>query len=121
MKSKQEILRNLANFTGTEQYHRWSPLFKNVVLTDGTMYLAEQGIFWLMDVIGSLLPLPIIKKEPFLTAVYNKENQLFTLDDGNGNVLYSQDIPSPTFPLDSIRLFVTDGEGYKVIMLPQEY
>ena len=120
MKTQQEILSSLQQFSGSEQYHRWSPLFPKVVATDGVMFLARECCsFWLLDVVGSVLP--EFNSEEFLTATYNKEQHLFTLDDGNGNVLYAQQISLPTFPLDEIKLFVTDGEGYKVIMLPSEY
>ena len=34
---------DLAQFTGTESYHRWSPLFPRMVLTDGAMFVAENG------------------------------------------------------------------------------
>jgi len=123
MKSKSEILNNLAQFTGTETYHRWSPIFPKAVATDGVIYLAEQcHSFWLLDVIGSVLPLPKVKSEAFLTAIFSKEQGKVVIDDGDGNVLYVQEIASPTFPLDEIRLFVTDGEeGMRVIMLPSEY
>jgi len=50
-------LSQLGSFTGTEQYHRYSPLFPNLVLTDGVKFFAENAdCFWLLDVIGSFQP-----------------------------------------------------------------
>ena len=123
MKSQQDILNGLPQFSGSEAYHRWSPLFQKTVLTDGVKWLAQNAeCFWLMDIIGSVQPLPKIKSEAFLTVSYNKEKGEIVIDDGNGNVLYEQDVVSSTFPLDEIKLFVTDGEdGYRIIMLPSEY
>ena len=56
----QDKQSNLAQFTGTEAYHRWSPLFPRMVLTDGAMFVAKHGgtsgAFWLMDAIVSHQP-----------------------------------------------------------------
>jgi hypothetical protein len=47
----------LAGFGGSEQWHKWSPLFPNVTLTDGAKYIADNGgqsgAYWLMDAIAS--------------------------------------------------------------------
>jgi hypothetical protein len=48
---------DLKQFTGTEHYYQWSPLFRSFRLTDGTKYLAEEaGAYWLMDAIASHWP-----------------------------------------------------------------
>lgn len=50
-------LKSLGHHTGTEGYHRFSPLFRNLLLTDGAKALAEHAeAFWLMDLIGSHQP-----------------------------------------------------------------
>ena len=123
MKSQSEILHNLAQCTGTEAYHRWSPLFPKTVLTDGVKWLAENAeCFWLMDVIGSVQQMPKIKAEAFLTATYNKKAGKVVISDGDRDTLYGQEVSSPTFPLEEIMLFVCEGEeGIRVIMLPSEY
>jgi hypothetical protein len=38
-------------------------------------------------------------------------------DDGNGNVVYTQEIPFTDFPLDEVRLYFANN----VIHLPSEY
>ena len=44
---------NLAQFYGTSAYYRFI-ILSNLVLTDGTKYLAEvAGAYWLMDLIAS--------------------------------------------------------------------
>ena len=117
----QELKRNLNQFTGTENYHRFSPLFRNTVLTDGALYLAEKaGAFWLMDMIASYLP---GYKDVFASAklIRSGEGGRFTLDDGNGSIFCTQDIEYSDFCLDEIMLFVAKQEGLWVIMLPSEY
>ena len=50
----------LSQFTGTEKYTRLGFPFRNVVLTDGALYVAEHGgesgAFWLMQAIASHIP-----------------------------------------------------------------
>ncbi len=57
MKSQDQIKSDLKQFIGSITYTRFSPLFPNVVLTDGAKYLADEcGAYWLMDMIASHLP-----------------------------------------------------------------
>ena len=50
LKDKQA---ELDQFTGTEGYIRWSPLFRRMVLTDGAKFVADNGgahgAYWLVD------------------------------------------------------------------------
>lgn len=48
---------------------------------------------------------------------------LLVCDDGNGNVLATQEIPYTDFPLSEITLYVQENEylGGLVVMLPSEY
>lgn len=125
----QELQANLDMHTGTDGYIRWSALFRNFVLTDGTMYLAENaGAYWLMDAIASHIA--SYKEEGFVVAklVKGMEGKLIgapdwvlTLDDGNGRVLASQEIEYSDFPLDSISLYVIPQENLWIILLPSEY
>src|SRR5882724_6337738 len=51
MKTPDEIERGLANFTGTDQWHRY---LGGLLLTDGVKWLADSAeCFWLLDVIAS--------------------------------------------------------------------
>ena len=38
-----ELTNALQNFTGTENYHRFSAIMPNVLLTDGAKFLAEEA------------------------------------------------------------------------------
>jgi hypothetical protein len=113
---------NLALFTGTQQYYRLTP---NVVLTDGTRYLADAaGAYWLMDAIASYLP-QFTGREDFIVAklvrsTSNCSAQL-TLNDGNGRVLDQQHIEYTDFPITSIQLYACWGGEFWVIMLCSEY
>ena len=113
---------DLSQFTGTEAYYRYSPLFPKVVLTDGAKYLAEEaGAFWLMDCIASHIP---SITDYFAIAQLKKEKWWkFTLtDDLPANVTYAkQAIEFSDFPLDEIKLYVIKQDDLWVILLPSEY
>ncbi len=118
--TKSQLLNHLEQFIGTEYYY---PLWPNVMLTDGTRYLADTaGCYWLMDAITSHLQhLP--KEETFISSkltVDNGKAQL-NIEDGNGGILATQQIPYTDFPLDEIMLFACRDEKHWVIMLPSEY
>ncbi len=126
MKTQSEIQRALGNFYGTEQYYGHSlPGCKTIQLTDGCAYLREAAeCFWLFDIIASILGEPKIKPEEFLSIKLKvKDNEaVFTADDGNNNILYTQKIEYTSFPLDEINLFLVKYTGTPaIIMLPSEY
>ena len=124
MKTKDEILNELPNFYGTDGYTRWSALFRNFVLTDGALYLAENaGAFWLMDAIASHLG--SYKNEGFVVAKLLRAKAsngwILRLEDGNNEVRADQSIGYSDFPLDEITLYVEfDGTNH-VILLPSEH
>lgn len=111
----------LAHFTGTENWHRFNPLMRHLLATDGAMYLAEKAeAYWLLDIIASLKLVPKCKNEPFITCRLVKDQNggaTFTATDGNKKKLYSQEIPFTDFPLDEITLYFIDN----VVLLPSEY
>lgn len=56
MKSQGQIKSDLSQFTGSSTFTKFSPLFPNVVLTEGAEFLADEcGAYWLMDMIASHL------------------------------------------------------------------
>jgi hypothetical protein len=58
------LAADLLHFTGSENFTRWSILYRFHLLTDGAHYLAKKaGAFWLMDIIGSVQYLPQVKAE----------------------------------------------------------
>lgn len=119
--SPAELDANLAQFTGTSQYYRINP---QVVLTDGSKYLADNaGCYWLMDLIASYVTQRNFDSQEFVTInmVVKDRSAVVTLDDGNGNVLATQQIEYTDCPLDQIRLYACRSEEYWVVMLPIEY
>lgn len=126
---------DLAQFTGTLGYTRWSPLFSNMVLTDGALYVAENGgnggAYWLMDAIASYQP--ELRKsehwEPWASSLQSwtlkktdKSSALLTCDDSVGAQVITQEIEYTDFDLEEITLWVmpVDDKTW-VIMLPSEY
>jgi len=126
---KNELQANLNQFTGTEQYHRFSGLFHKHLLTDGAKYLAEKaGAYWLMDAIashhGSCMKdkSGMLQEMQFwmLTVKGNKATLICERD--TDNVAITQKIPFTDFPLESIKLYCAPCDDTNfVIMLPSEY
>lgn len=122
MKTKDEILAELPNFYGTENYTRWSALFRNFVLTDGAKYIAEEcGAYWLMDAIASHLS--SYRDEGFVVAKFQAivGGWELGITDGNDNVLAQQDIEFTDFPLDEVTLYVIKQDDLWIVLLPSEY
>jgi len=112
---------DLAQFTGTEQWYRHS-INRSILYTEGAQHVAEHGeAYWLLDEIALI--------QPYDRKVAAEEFQVWTLtvrpdrtatlacDDGNGNVVFSKEIPYTDFPLDTIKLYFANN----VIHLPSEY
>lgn len=128
----EQLKSNLSGFTGTEDYHAFSALFRKVVLTDGAYYLAQTaGAFWLMDIIGSVYTAHPEKKKfwdngfAVWTLKVEDKKGVVTADDGKNNIFYSQEIEFTDFPLSEMKLFVEIGETINegevmVVMLPSE-
>ena len=117
MKNKQEILNNLAQFHGTDGYHKFN-LFTKLVATDGVIYLAkEAGCFWLLDILVSVQSMPNIKKQEMQVLLFDLKDKVVRIEDGNKNVLYTQKISATDFPLNEIEIWVENG----VVLLPSEH
>src|SRR5262249_38957953 len=110
MENKKITLRDLAEFKGTEKYYR----YQSLLLTDGTYYLAENaGCFWLMDVIWShAMENRWFGKEDFVTCKLTVQDNVgdVVFDDGNGNILVTQQVPFTDFPMEEIQLYIIRGE-----------
>ena len=122
MLAKQEILDTLPNFYGTEAYCRYSPQFKNFLLTDGAKFVAEAcDAFWLIDLFASHLP--SYKDEGFAVLYLKVKGgkAVAQIEDGNGKVLKKQKIEYTNFPLDQIVLYCCPQDDQFVIMLPSEW
>jgi hypothetical protein len=112
---------DLFGFIGTESYHRH---VGNVLLTDGTLYLAQKaGAFWLMDIIASVqgggLKLSMRAEGlQFWTITVHEDNSATVVCTDGGKhdnepvELYRQDVPSTDFPL---------GRGAPFLLLVGEH
>lgn len=124
----------LDGFCGTEAYHRWSPLFRNVVLTDGAKYVAEhgggQGAFWLMDAIASQIW--VAREADEMCADFqvwtlevkpDKSATLTCVADTGREPAATQRIEYTDFDPEGITLWVEPGGpgGEMVILLPSEH
>ena len=113
---------DLTQFHGTETWYRHA-LLRNVTYTEGVQYLAkEAGAYWLIDEIAI--------NNKFNSRLREEEFQVWklrcdgsgsgadlTVEDGNGNCVFSKRIDFTDFPLPEIDLWFTGN----VIMLPSEY
>ncbi len=123
----------LGQFTGTQSYTRWSPLFHRHVLTDGAKYIADEGsAYWLMDAIASYHSKCM--RDPML-----RDFQVWKLNvkDGKGKLTCWRDTgpgqkPVITqrfhtdFEMEEITLWLAptsgpDGQLLYVIYLPSEH
>lgn len=114
---------DLAHFTGSETFARYMAGF---VLSEGALHVAKEGgAFWLMDVIVSYQFEPKFQQEDFqvwkLEAPVGTDGGMrpatVSCEDGNGNILTTQEIEATDFPLPEITLWVQN----KTIFLPSEY
>lgn len=113
-----ELKSNLHQFIGSEEFHRYKFFGKEILLTEGIYYLAENaGCYWFLDIIMSVYPK--WQNEDFVSVKMTVENQTakVVIDDGNGRVLYQQSVGYTDFPLSEIMLYLTGG----VLMLTSEY
>jgi hypothetical protein len=112
---------DLSQFTGTEQWFRHS-INSTVLYTEGAQHVAEHGeAYWLLDEIALIQPHDqTVAAEEFQVwtlTVQPDNTATLTCDDGNGNVVFSKEIPYTDFPLDTIKLYFANN----VIHLPSEY
>ena len=129
---KQQVRKKLEDrlpgFTGSQTWYRqrYPWLRRDLLLTDRTKYLADTAeCYWFIDLIASHFTNRRVMVEPFqvwILAVREGGKATIVADDGDGKHLASQEIPSTTFPLDEITLYVTNDEyNGIVVMLPSEY
>lgn len=119
--SADQLLNQLAQFTGTNGYHR---MYGNFYLTDGAKYLAETAeCFWLFDLYWSHIMSIIPSENEFtvLKLTVRDCKASAVIEDGNDNAIAGQEIEYTDFPLPSITLYCSwFGDGW-VAMLPSEY
>jgi len=120
-KSKTLTEADLHQFTGSENWYRHG-INRSVVFTDGAKYVADQGgAYWLLDAIAIAQhrerDVAFEEFQVWRLKVSADRSASLTCDDGNGNIVFTQNIPFTDFPLDEIKLYFTDH----TILLPSEY
>ena len=116
-----ELHQHLAQFSGTERYHRTHP---GLLATDGAKYLADQaGAYWLLDIIWSVLPKIDDDFAVVELSVQENRRAAVVIHDGREpqTNYHKQDIPWTDFPLERIKLYIQQNERERVVMLPSEY
>ena len=102
-------------FTGSAEVYRHA-LARSVVYTEGAQYVAETaGAYWLLDkvaIVGSSL-----RDQPFQVWKLDVAAKAITVDDGNGNVIHTEQLDFTDFPEPGVTLWLCDG----TIMVPSEY
>ena len=118
--SQTELLEQLLYFTGTTQWYHL-PGMKQYTYTDGVRFLAQQaGAYWLLEHIFLHQSDEKINKEPFQNwkIVVNDDNSAtITVDEGNGKVLKTFNIPFTDFPIKEYEMYFIDN----VLLLKGEY
>jgi len=127
---------DLGRFTGgTAQWHRYSALYRQLLLTDGAKHVAEAGgAYWLMDAIASHIFTnrkvfgPAVNPfQSWMLQVINGKAKLIAKDGGKRGAqpqtLVTQKIDYTDFPLPEIVLWAVwdGGMNAYVLMLPCEY
>ena len=117
----EQILKELNDFTGTEQYHKIN-ILTDFVLTDGCFYLMNKlKCYWLFSDIGILLKCEKNLNKPFLILnikVNKDKSALITLkEDSDLKPVYSKKISYTDFDLNEYELYIID----KVFLLKSEY
>lgn len=117
-------LQELQQFTGTSRWYRhW--LFRNYLYTDGVQYLAEKaGAYWLIDTILSHQQDKRLTSNDELAYfqcwtlnVKGDNSAQLICDDGNKNIILTQELEFTDFPLPTITLWLE----HKVLLLPSEH
>ncbi len=121
---KKLTARELANFTGTEQYYKH--LFGGQY-TDGVHYVAEKGgAYWLIDAIFSAqakmkkygFQVWKLKRTGITEPKKGEYMAILTMkEDTNKPTLVEQKFEYTDFPLDEIEMWLIDG----VLTLTSEY
>lgn len=118
MKTQEQIKDGLLQFTGTFYYYKHA---FGIVYTDGIKYLVEEcQCYWLIDVVASYQFEQKVKKmdfQVFKLLVNDDKSAVINIEDGNYNIIATQEIEFTDFPLDSIEIWFSNS----VVYLPSEH
>mgnify|MGYP001179540579 CR=1 FL=1 len=118
MKSINDIQAELKQFIGSCIYYK---SFFGILYTDGVKYLAENcQCYWLIDAVASWQYDEKVKSEEFQIYklfVNEDKSAKLQIEDGNYNVVQTQEFEFTDFPLRKIELWFSNG----VLYLPSEH
>lgn len=121
---------DLASFIGTTGYFGLGPLFRNVLLTDGTKHVAEEGgAWWLMEAIASYQRPALWAADRRLADLQfwhlvvhaDRSATLTCVADSGEPPAVTQQIPYTDFALPAIDIWVGRNDPHRVIYLPSEH
>ena len=117
---QQEILSELENNNGTQQYHKIP--FSNVVYTDGINNLIEKcKCWWLFSDLGIEISNKTELQKPFLVVSLkvNEDStaELILKEDTDLKPIYTKKYNFTDFPLSNYEFYYID----KVFLLKSEY
>lgn len=124
---------DLQRFSGSGSFIRHG-LNRNVIYTEGMLYLAEEGeAFWLIDAIASYITPRFIKRAAakdyraremlFWKLLVQKDSSavLTARVDSDCDPIVSQEIPYTDFPLQEVDVWSAyNGQGW-TLYLPSEH
>lgn len=130
---QKDILKELSSFTGTERYHQASILY-DLNLTDGINHLRNKlNCYWLIDIVGSVQHLEIIKAnvmfilwkikvnpdKSFIVRAYKDYNSNLeeNSEENTGYLLYQQTGTYTDFKLNEYEFY----QNGNVLLLKSEY
>lgn len=120
MSNQEQILKELENFNGTENYYKST--FNKLKLTDGINFLRNKvNCFWLIDIVESTQNLKKIKENVgFILWKIEVKDKSFIVTaraDTDTPILYKQEGTYTDFPLKEFEFYQIND----VLLLKSEY
>ena len=117
---------DLYQFKNSKQWHKFSTLTPDALLSDGTQWVAEEGdVLWFFDIVGLVQTInEDTNQEVFQHWHVKWEEDMATTivcEDGNNNIVYTRVIPYTYFPFRSLDVYAVNTKDKIKIMLPGEY
>ena len=120
---------DLSQFYGTQSYHRFNPILRQWLCTDGALYVAQQcQAFWLLDHIAIHHSNDLKEDGDMIVAklqVLDRGAKIIVEGAGNDKIIKSHNIDFTDFPKQGVVLWgmkTYHAEGsINILMLPSEY